>query len=85
MFRNKIFGAMMLGLSGAAVAATDAPAPSVGATTAGAPVVRILDTGRYVQTQLDWRSYYLNRLGAPRQDDRPAVLVSAPPALDNGS
>ena len=85
MFRNKIIGAMVLGLSGAAVAASDAAVPPANVAAANGPVSRILDTGHYVQTQLDWRSYYLNRLSAPRPAPRPGAPGAPPSALDNGS
>ena len=85
MFRNNRIRAMILGLPVAAVAAPDVAAPPANAAAADGPGVRILDTGRYVQTQLDWRSYYLNRLGAPRQAAHPGVSVATRSALDNGS
>ena len=85
MFRNRLIGAVILGLSGAAVAASDVAAPPANAAAANGPGMRILDTGRYVQTQLDWRSYYLNRLSAPRQAARPGAPASPWSALDIGS
>jgi len=46
----------LLVASGTAVASGTNPAdPDIVAPPA------VLDTGRYVQTELDWRSYYLNR------------------------
>ena len=83
MFRNTIIGATILAWSGAALAAADSKAPPAASTSGAAPGVRILDTKRYVQTKLDWRSYYLNRLSAPRHTDRPGRPV--PPQADVGS
>ena len=61
---------MVLATSAVANAATDAYVPPADPTSAGRPGTCTLDTERYVQSELDWRSYYLNRLGGPRHNGR---------------
>lgn len=86
MFRNNLIGAVAMALAGssAAVAATGNPMSPGAAATAAQRDAHALDTERYLQTELDWRSYYLNRLGAPRDGARPDMHIAPQPRLRNG-
>lgn len=59
-------------LAGSAFAGPLANQPPAHAQTPAVADVRVLDTHDYVQTELDWRSYYLNRqpgrIGLPSPD-----------------
>jgi len=83
MFSNNLIGAMILAMS-AATAATGASVPSSETPTAGRPGTCTLDTERYVQTELDWRSYYLNRPGAPRYSGQPGNDAYSQPWVGHG-
>ena len=86
MFRNSTIRAigMVLAWSSAAVAATGTPMSPGDASAAAQSHADSLDTDRYLQTELDWRSYYLNRFGAPRDGARPDTHGVPQSRLRNG-
>lgn len=82
MFRHSTITAIVMALawSSAAVAATGNPMPPGVAPTAAKSPPHPLDTDRYLQNELDWRSYYLNRSGVPRDGAR-SDINAAPQSL----
>ena len=85
MFRNNLIGATILAMSAAASAASDSSSPPADTASAGQPGTCTLDTERYVETKLDWRSYYLNRLDGPRYSGRSGTAAAAQSPVGKGS
>ena len=75
MFRKNYLPRLLIGallsLGSSAVFAQDLSPGGNHADAAGFGTP--LDPSRYVESELDWRSYYLNRLNAPRTAVRPAA------------
>lgn len=68
MFSQSVKSVVILAITGvgAIASANDKPTQPVVAGALSAPdaAAAALDSERYVQTELDWRSYYLNRMPA---------------------
>ncbi|MDJ0739104.1 MAG: hypothetical protein QNJ91_05265 [Gammaproteobacteria bacterium] len=83
MFRH-LMTLAALAASGLAAAAAPGPDPSddTAAARAGVSALHVLDPRAYVQSELDWRSYYVNRFAAARAGD---AAGRASPTTGSGS
>lgn len=82
MFRHLM---TLAALAASGLAAAAAPGPGMAAARpagAGVSALGVLDPQTYVQSELDWRSYYLNRFAAARAGD---AAGRASPATGSGS
>lgn len=75
-------------LTASGLVAAAAPGPGMADDAAARPAVAgvsalsVLDPQTYVQSELDWRSYYVNRLDAVRPGDTAGRTA---PSTDGGS
>ena len=77
MFRTLVMFTLLLSTATAASAAEPSLEPCINGGVSSRGNHPTFDVDEYVQTQLDWRSYYAGRLAA-RRDERPSGSTTWP-------